>query len=91
MKPPVKTAPAASVANSGSVPIIYADGVSAFGQANGIVALEFAATVLMPMNDGVTKSKNVATFHLRMPVNGANGLMEALEKVLTTAPPIVKQ
>lgn len=90
MKPGSK-APVATVANSGVAPIIFADGVTAYGQANGVIALEFAASVLVPMADGTIKTKSVAVLHLRLPSGGALGLAEAIEKVLTVAAPPTKQ
>ena len=90
MKPP-KPGPAATVLNSGNCPIIFAEGVSAFGQANGVVGLEFSASVLVPMNDGSIRTKSVAVLHLRLPSGAAMALAESIEKLLTTAPPPTKQ
>lgn len=92
---PLTSVPAAaqpSVFGSDAAPVIYFDGVIAFGICNGVIQLELAANHLVPVSlDGTKiKVKHVIAVHLRCSPDTANNLMEVIEKVITKPPPMTR-
>ena len=92
VKPPAKPVPQApAVYGSDTAPIIYFDGFVALGNRDGILQVELAANHLVPVSleaGDKVKTKVVITAHLRCSINTAMALVEALEKFVTTAPPL---
>ena len=87
---PIKTAPPPSVFGSDAAPIIYFDGVIAWGHRDGIVQLELGANHLVPMggDSKEVKTKVVVTAHLRCSAGTLQALREVLELM---AAPQIKQ
>ena len=85
-----KSVPPSGIFGSDAAPIIYFDGVLAWGYRDGVVQLELAANHLVPMATGSpeVKTKVVVTAHLRCSVGAATQLMDAIEKLTTTPPPL---
>lgn len=88
---PASTQPA--VFGSDAAPVIYFDGVVAFGICNGVIQLELAANHLVPVSlDGTkVKVKHVIAVHLRCSPDTATNLMEVIEKMITKPPPMTRQ
>jgi hypothetical protein len=86
---PIKADSPPSVFGSDAAPIIYFDGVIAWGHRDGIVQLELGANHLVPVAGGGTvKTKVVVTAHLRCSAGTLHALREILELM---AAPQLKQ
>jgi hypothetical protein len=92
-QPPVVAAPQPAVFGSDVAPVIYFDGVIAFGVCNNVLQLELASNQLVPVSmDGTkVKVKHVVAVHLRCAPEVALNLVEVIEKMLTKPPPMTKQ
>lgn len=86
-------APQPAVFGSDAAPVIYFDGIVAFGIRNGVMQLELAVAELVPVTlDGTkVKVKTVITAHLRCAPDVATNLMEVIEKMITKPPPMTRQ
>jgi hypothetical protein len=69
-----------SSTSSEQAPFIYFDGVSCFGQNGGIIQIELAANVLMPMGGTGVRIDVFQTGHLRCSPTAASQLRDALDK-----------
>lgn len=89
-KSPAK-APSSIVFGSDAAPIIYFDGVAAYGHRDGVAQLEVAANHLVPVSLGSTevKTKVVMTAHLRCSAGTLMALREIIDKMM--APEMTKQ
>lgn len=86
-----KVPQAPAVYGSDSAPIIYFDGFVALGNRDGVMQIELAANHLVPVSleaGDKVRTKVVITAHLRCSMGAGMALMEALEKFITTAPPL---
>src|SRR5260370_42686704 len=56
------------IVGSETAPVIYADGCIAFGTLHGLVQLELAANISIPISDGSARveTKTVVVAHLRL-------------------------
>lgn len=88
-KKPQPAAP--TVYGSDAAPIIYFDGVIAWGHRDGVVQLELAANHLVPaaLGSAEVKTKIVVTAHLRCGAGTIQALRDILDQM--AAPPTVKQ
>ena len=68
-----------------TAPLIYFDGVTAFGVVSGTVQLELAANIILPSTDGGTSTLIRTTAYLRCSSNGAADLKQAIDKALEMA------
>jgi hypothetical protein len=89
---PIKPSSPSAVFGSDAAPVIYFDGVVAFGIRDGVIQLELGTNQLVPVTlEGTqVKTKIVIAAHLRCTTQTATNLMEIIEQ-LTTAPPPIKQ
>ena len=62
-------------------PVIYCDTVPAFGLINGVVAITLAAGRWLEIN-GALQGRPVVVGHLRMTLDGAAALRDALDKAI---------
>jgi hypothetical protein len=70
-----------SSSSSERAPIVYFDGASCFGHHNGMIQVELAANLLLPVGAAV-RVDVVQTAHLRCSPAAARALREALDKAL---------
>ena len=79
-KPAASTPPL--MKNAAAAPIIYFDGVPAFGSVSGHMEAELSARVLMPKAEGGVAVEFVCVAHLRCSPQAAEALTDALDKAL---------
>jgi hypothetical protein len=75
------------VAGSDAAPVIFLDGVVAWGLNNGVVQIEVAANHLVPSENGL-KTKVVVTGHLRCSLAAAAELRDMIDAALESVPGI---
>lgn len=83
--------PSPAVFGSDAAPVLYFDGVVAFGIRDGVVQLELATNQIVPTSlepGGKTKMKIVVVAHLRCTASTALNLAEIVEQITTAAPPL---
>lgn len=88
--PPRSASPAPAVFGSDAAPVVYFDGVVAFGVRDGIIQLELAVNELVPLSLEGTKikAKVVVIAHLRCTASTALNLAEVIEQITTSPPPL---
>lgn len=82
------------VSGSDAAPVVYFDGLVAWGVNKGVVQIEAAANELVPNEPGAPspiKTKVVITAHLRMPIETARELRAMLDAAITSATPTDKK
>lgn len=89
-KSSLKPAPPPAVFGSDAAPVIYFDGVVCFGTRDGIVQLELVVNELVPVSfeSSQIKTRFVVAAHLRCTAQTATNMMEVIERITTSAPPI---
>jgi hypothetical protein len=68
-----------------TAPLIYFDGVTAFGVSMGTIQIELAANVILPRKEGGTTTLIRTTACLRCNSTAAADLAQAIEKALEMA------
>ena len=81
------------VHGSDVAPIVYFDGILAWGTHNGMLQIEVAANTLVPsdLDAGPVKTRIVVTGHLRFSLVAARQLADMLDEALGVAGPSDKQ
>jgi len=85
---PLSAKPAVAASGSDTAPIVYYDGVLAWGLLNGVVQVELAANHLMPVSLGENadvKTRTVVTAHLRCNLVAAQNLRDVLDAAIRRA------
>ena len=83
---PGAPAPAPVLKNAAGAPVIYFDGVPAYGVFAGNVEMELSCRVLIPSRDGVSVlSDMTCVAHLRCSAAAAAQLHETIGKILAPA------
>jgi hypothetical protein len=67
---------------SSEAPFIYFDGATTYGVNFGAIQIELAANIIVPTEDGGTKTEIVMTAHLRCSPKAAAGLRDSIDRVL---------
>jgi len=80
----------ATVSGSDTSPVIYFDGVAAIGMIGGVVQIELAMNQLVPLSDGMVKTRVVSAGHLRLTSGAALALVETIERILESHPELPK-
>lgn len=94
VKPPAKSSlkpvPPPAVFGSDAAPVIYFDGVVAMGIRDGVVQLELGVNEIVPVSlqGDQIKTRIVIAAHLRCTAQTATNMMEVIERITTSAPPI---
>jgi len=80
--------PAISELGSANAPLLYFDEASAYGHVNGIIRLTLEAARLYPATPAPgVKIDRVVVAHLRMNIQAARSLKQAIEGALLLAAP----
>lgn len=89
MKTPIVKPAAPAVYGSDTAPIIYFEGVVAWGNRGGVAQIELGCNHIIPMAaGGEAKIRTVVTAHLRCSAGALEDLMQTIEKMQTTPPPL---
>ena len=80
-----KAVPAVLLKNAGLAPVIFFDGVPAYGLLNGVVELELAVRMLAPKSDGNVAVDMTCVAHLRCSLAAAVNLRDAVDKAIEMA------
>lgn len=81
------------VHGSDAAPIVYFDGILAWGTHNGILQIEIAANTLVPsdLEAGPVKTRIIVTGHLRFNLVAARQLADVIDEALGVAAPSDKK
>lgn len=81
---PKKPAPSPSVFGSDAAPVIFFDGIAAYGHRDGVVMLELAANHLLPVAIGgnEVKTRIVVSAHLRCGVPALLALRAVIDEMI---------
>ena len=79
--------PSPVIHGSDAAPIVYFDGILAWGTHNGMLQIEVAANTLVPsdLEAGPVKTRIVVTGHLRFSAVAARQLADMLDEALGVA------
>ena len=75
------------VAGGATAPIIFCDGVAAYGVLIGIAEIELATRILTPSHVGEPREDVLITGRLRLTANGLAALKDAIQKIETVLAP----
>lgn len=70
----------AAVQSGATSPVIYADGVAAFGLTSGVVQIELFSIFLTPTLTG-TERESMSVAHLRLSMNALAALKDAIQGI----------